>query len=680
MLALRKILLSNKIYYLILIITLLITCFRIILPKKSVYNQKFLKVSAIITNIKATTTKLELELKAQEKLKAIFYFQENKKIPNLNLGDKVNVKGEFYLPSKNTTKHLFNYQKYLNNQNIFYLIDISKIEVVSKNKNFYYCLKQNLIDSLAGNAYLSTFILGDKSNIDKNVITSYQENGISHLFAISGMHITLLANLISKVLKKMKLQETTLFKITSLVLFCYLLLIGFSPSILRGVLFYYLFSINKIYYFNVKSLNIFMLVLSISLLINPNYLFDIGFQYSYLISFALLYFHEQLSSKSYFQGLLKVSLIAFLISIPITLSNFNQINILSIFYNLLFVPLISILIFPLALLTFIFKPLLPIFNFLITILESLSLFFSNISFGKFIFKEIPILIYLIYLIIIFLLIKTHKKIYLLSLLLILVIHYFLPNINSKISVNFFDVGQGDSILLTLKSKNVLIDTGGALTKTGNIYNNILKPALKSLGVKRLNYLILTHGDADHMGEAISLVKNFKVENVIFNCGPYNDLEKELIKVLNNKKTKYYSCIQELNIDKYKFQFLNTKIYNNENDNSNVIYFNYNNYKFLFMGDAGIEREKDILDKYNLPNIDVLKIGHHGSKTSSGKKFIDEINPKYSIISVGENNLYGHPNDNVLDNLDNSKIYRTDQDGSIVLKIDNNKLQIETCAP
>ena len=189
-----------------------------------------------------------------------------------------------------------------------------------------------------------------------------------------------------------------------------------------------------------------------------------------------------------------------------------------------------------------------------------------------------------------------------------------------------------------------------------------------------------HGDYDHMGEAINLVENIKVEKVIFNCGKSNYLEKELIKVLNRKKIKYYYCIKELNIDNNKLYFLQTNIYDNENDNSNVIYTELNGYKFMFMGDASVTTEKEILDKYNLSDIDVLKVGHHGSKTSSSKYFIDAINPKYSVISVGRNNRYGHPNKEVLDNLYNSKIYRTNQDGSIMFKIKNNKLNIETCEP
>ena len=183
-----------------------------------------------------------------------------------------------------------------------------------------------------------------------------------------------------------------------------------------------------------------------------------------------------------------------------------------------------------------------------------------------------------------------------------------------------------------------------------------------------------------MGEAINLVNNFRVEKVIFNCGEFNDLEQELIKVLNKKKIPYYSCIKELNIDKNKLYFLQTIEYDNENDNSNVIYTELNGYKFMFMGDASSTTEKEMLSKYNLPDIDVLKVGHHGSRTSSSKVFIDEINPKYSIISVGKNNRYGHPNKEVLNNLKYSKMYRTDEDGSIMFKIKNNKLKIETCKP
>lgn len=186
-----------------------------------------------------------------------------------------------------------------------------------------------------------------------------------------------------------------------------------------------------------------------------------------------------------------------------------------------------------------------------------------------------------------------------------------------------------------------------------------------------------HGDYDHMGDAINLVENFSVKNVIFNCGDYNLLEKKLINKLNEKNISYSSCIQSLNINDYNLIFLQTKKFDNENDNSNVIYFDINTYKFLFMGDAGIKKESEVLEKYNLKIIDFLKVGHHGSNTSSSKKFLNIIKPKYSIISVGKNNRYGHPKNEVLNNLKNSKIYRTDLNGSIKIKINKEKLIIKT---
>lgn len=217
-------------------------------------------------------------------------------------------------------------------------------------------------------------------------------------------------------------------------------------------------------------------------------------------------------------------------------------------------------------------------------------------------------------------------------------------------------------------------------KNFSIGESILIPYFHSLGIHHLDYLILTHGDYDHMGEAINLVNNFKVENVIFNNDSYNVLEQELIKVLDAKNIEYYKGLKELNIDNNKLYFLNTGIYENENDNSNVIYFKLNNYKFLFMGDAGVEREKDILEKYNLKDIDFLKVGHHGSNTSSSEEFINSINPKYSLISVGKNNRYGHPKESVLDTLKDSKIYRTDINGSIEIKLNKNGYKIRTCLP
>ena len=688
MIKLRTLLLSNKPYLLILITVFLITFIRINIKYESNFKNDTI-IKGKVTDIYINKDNLKISLNSKDKITAIYYFKNKKELNkfNIKLGDIVILKGKMEKPSNNTVPNTFNYKKYLYNNNQFFIFHINSYKKVKNNSNGFFFLKQKIIDHInryKTSPYLQAFILGNTSYIKKDIRTAFQEIGISHLFAISGMHTTLLSGLILKGLKKLKVEETKRYVLACLFLFIYLLL-SFSPSVLRSFLFFLLLSINKIKYLYIKTTNIFYLTLSISLIINPFYIYNIGFLFSYSISYALILSIEYLKQFSSFKQSFLVSLISFLVSFPICIYNFYQINLLSIIYNLFFVPLISIIIFPLSLLTFIFPFLDNVLLIIITIFERIVIIFNNVNIFKLILAKPNILLILLYYLFIFLFIIKHNKKYLIMLLILVLYHF---NINSFIKSNYLitiDVGQGDSMLMYLNKQSILIDTGGKKDYSNldgeitNISNNTIT-MLKSYGVRRINFLILTHGDYDHMGEAINLVNNFKVEKVIFNCGPYNDLEKELIEVLDKKKIKYYSCIKELNIDNNKLYFLQTKEYDNENDNSNVIYTELNGYKFMFMGDAGVEKEKDILDKYNLSNIDVLKVGHHGSKTSSSKELINQINPRYSIISVGKNNRYGHPNKEVLDNLKESKIYRTDKDGSIMFKIKNNKLKIDTCSP
>ena len=271
--------------------------------------------------------------------------------------------------------------------------------------------------------------------------------------------------------------------------------------------------------------------------------------------------------------------------------------------------------------------------------------------------------------------------FLLLLLFLLIIH-FIPYLTTNLNITYLSVGQGDSSLLVSKNLKevVLIDTGGTFSyekKDINYTVNNIVTYLNSLGIDRIDNLILTHGDYDHAGNTIDLLNKIKVKKVIFNIDDYNELETEIINELNKKKIKYIKAENNIKFANSELQFLKTNKFNNENDNSNVIYFKYLNYSFLFMGDAGIEKEKSLLEKYQLKNITFLKVGHHGSDTSSGISFINTIKPKYSIISVGKNNRYGHPKESVLKNLAKSVIYRTDQDGSVKVSFDNQNYKITT---
>ena len=678
MLKLRKILLCDFLYIIFIIVILFFSLFRLLFFKSSNYSLKSNLVEGIVTKIVYKENNQVIYLKNKENF--IINFKVGNKL-KFTLGDRILVKGEFKRASKNTTEYLFNYKKYLERKNIFYIVDAKEIEIVKKNKNIYYLIKQALYNNFQNNPYLLTFIMGDKSLIKNNVLRSYQENGISHLFAISGMHITMFANILNIILKKLSLNEEKKFLIISFFLCCYLLLVGFSPSILRGVLFYIFFTLNKIYYFYIKPVNLYIFILGVCLLINPNYIFDVGFWYSFLISLALILYSFKLQSKNFVISLFKVSFLSFIVSIPISLFNFYQINILSIFYNILFVPLISFIIFPCALISSLVEPIRPIFNFLIIILENLSLFLNKISFGKLIFKRLNMIVYIIYLIIIILFLFWKRNKLLKLFFILLIFHFMIPLFSNDSYIKMLDIGQGDSILLHFNKKSILIDTGGVYSyknneADGKIFYNIILPAFKSLGIGKLDYLIITHGDADHMGEAIQLIENFRVEKVIFNCGEYNNLEKRLIKVLEKKKIKYYSCIKELNIDKNKLYFLQTKEYNNENDNSNVIYTEIEGYRFLFMGDAGVLKEKDILDTYDISKIDFLKVGHHGSRTSTSELFLKRINPQIALISAGRDNKFNHPHDEVLSLLNkyNVKVFSTKEFGSITIDLNSFKIR------
>ena len=696
---LKTILQSKYLFKIILFLCLLLAILRIhLFPKTSKYQPNETKIEGIVLKYKIDGDHLSVTVKGREKVMVHYYFKnELEKLTQekkIELGSRIFLVGTLKEPANNTIPNGFNYKKYLLKESIFYLFQAKEIKIQEKNKSLFYKVKNILekrIDKIDQTGYFRTFILGDKTMLDKDELEKYQVSGISHLFSVSGMHVSFIVGIIMYFLSQFTYKNKLKYSIVTLFLLFYLYLTNQSASILRTTVSFIITGINYCFNLKIKQLDLSILLLSIITLLNPYLLFDVGFQFSYLISTSILLQKRKIAGYSKkWQQSLYVSYLSFLISLPICLYQFQSVNFLSILFNLVMIPLISIVVFPLTFITMIIPVIYPIYSFMIKILEFLNDLFYQINIGKLIFLKPNIIIVIIYYIIIIFVVKKPRCLFIL--IIVLSFHFFYPYLENDFQVTILDVGQGDCIFIKYPNNraNILIDTGGKITyqkekwatakETNTITSIKIIPYLKSIGVTKLDYLILTHGDFDHMGEAINLVNNFKVKNVVFNCGEFNELEKELIKVLDKNKIKYYSCIKELNIDNNKLHFLQTKFYDNENDNSNVIYTKLDGYKFMFMGDAGVEKEKDILNKYNISGIDVLKIGHHGSKTSSSKEFINEINPNYSIISVGKNNRYGHPNKEVLNNLSDSKIYRTDQDGSIMFKIKNNKLKIETCNP
>lgn len=675
---LKTILHCNELFYLLCIITILLTLIRIEIDIPNSYDLDTKKVVGEVLEYDIDGDYLKLTIDANEKLIGRYYFKTKAEkelfIKSVDVYDTLRLNGELEEAEGSKDIYSFDYKQYLKSKNINYIIKIDKITLISKEKSFFKGIKCFLLKRNS-NPYIKAFIFGNNKSIITDVMSSYQEIGISHLFAISGMHIGLLTLVISKLLMKLNIKEKYIFIIISLFLFFYLFITGVSPSILRAIFFYLFFSLNKIYNFNIKGVNIFLLIFSISLLVNPYYIHEVSFLYSYTISFSILLVGNKISNGSYFKRLFLTSLISFIVSFPITIYFFNQINILSVFYNMLFVPFISMIVFPLSIITYIIPFFEPIFNVFISLMEFLALKFNSISFSKLIFPSLPRYYYILYIVgvVIFIYFYNKKIISVLPILLLALFNYLYPVFFNQNYLMFLDVGQGDSILIHSKDKTMLVDTGGVINYSRekwqerknekSLTNYVTIPVLKKLGIRKIDYLVLTHGDFDHMGEALKLIKQYRVEDIYLNQGNFNLLEKKVIK-------KYRHVYQIREKEKIVLGNINivqiNKKFSDENDSSSILLMYYKNKKILLTGDASKKSEEYILNKYNIGKIDVLKIGHHGSKISTSDELLKELSPSLAIISCGKDNRFNHPHKETIDKLKEYRIkyLRTDISGTI----------------
>ncbi len=670
-----KIILQSNLFLLILIIaTIVIITIRILTPSKTYYTTKDNKVIGTIEKITLDNEKVTLLIKAKEKIQGTYYFKSNQKnkVKDLKIGDKVKVLGTITKPRTPTTKNLFDYSFYLKKQGIYQLITINEIKIIKSSTKLFDRIK-NILNKKATHPYMQAFLLGNDEKIEEEVRLSYQENGISHLLAISGMQFYLIANTILRILKKIKVHKKTSYLITFIIIFLYFFVLDLNASILRGVLFFFLFSINKVWRLNLPKNRLIVFSIIITMLINPYFITEAAFWYSFIISIGLLSFFQE--RTSYWKSLWYSSVLSFLLSIPISLYYFYQVNVLSIVYNLFYIPYVNIVVFPLTIIAFLIPIIEPLYQLSITILEQSSLLLSKIEIGKFIFPKVNIFIYFIEFLFLLVYLKKKQKKVLIILITLFLGHYLSSHLKQDF-IKMIDVGQGDSLLIYSQGKTALIDTGGKLRFDGKTSTTITKyttiPLLKSLGIKKLDFLFLTHGDMDHMGEVFYLINHFKAEKIYINLGPTSLLENNLLKERKVAESKQDSVFQ---VGNFTFYQLN-KSWKDENNSSSVYYVHHPNLTVLLMGDATIDTEKYLLENYNL-NIDVLKVGHHGSKTSTGISFLNATSPRLALISVGQDNNFGHPNQEVLKKLENKNIpYLMTKDSGTITVFPNTEVIIE----
>ena len=399
-----RIILQFKLFYIFLLLITLIIVFIVIKfqNNESIYNQNQTVFSGKI--IKKTKTDYGYSIILQSKEKLLVYLKTCK----YDLGDTVQIIGNLKKPTNNTILNNFNYKKYLNRQQIYYLVEASEIKLIEENKNIFYILKRKTLNFLNGfqsSSYLKAFLLGDSSQLDN--YESYQINGISHLLAIGSMHITLLNYFIMVFFKKLNNKDISHI-ISFLVITVLIILTNYPISIIRTFLYLTLSYLNKKLKLNLSCLYIFYLVFSLTLLINPLYIYQKGFLYSYYISFLLILNKDNITGN-YFLKLLKISFISFLGSIPLNIYFNYEINLLSIIYNLFYVPVFNLIVFPFSLLTFIFPFLDFLYYQFMLLLDNISLFLNNYTMGIIILKKIPIYILGLYLILIVYVINNYYK-------------------------------------------------------------------------------------------------------------------------------------------------------------------------------------------------------------------------------------------------------------------------------
>ncbi|SHI96849.1 competence protein ComEC [Clostridium cavendishii DSM 21758] len=249
--------------------------------------------------------------------------------------------------------------------------------------------------------------------------------------------------------------------------------------------------------------------------------------------------------------------------------------------------------------------------------------------------------------------------------------------NKNLTVHYFDVGQGDSMLVQVNNKNLLIDAG-----TSEAKDELIKD-IKELNIKKLDYVIATHPHEDHIGSMDDIIKTFDIgkfyaPKVTTNTKTFQNMITEL----KNKGLKINTINSNSKPDidlgadtKFEVFAPNSEKYENLNNYSPIIKITYKNNSFLFTGDAERISEKEVLDKNLNVKADVLKLGHHGSKTSTSKDFFNAVNPKIAIISVAKKNDYGHPNKETINLLNKSgiKYYMTSDEGTITLNSDGHSI-------
>ncbi len=638
-------------------------------------------------------------------------------------GKNAIIKGIYHKARDRRNPGEFDYNQYLRSQGISGILNIysaEDIKIVSNDYNLIgsiiFSIRKN-IDSKLSELFepetaglLRGLLLADRSEINYETKNEFINSGVVHVLAVSGLHVGFIALIFFIILGRFNLYFRSI--ITILALLAFMVITGIPPSVFRATIMAAILIIAFLYNRSTNIFNSLALAALIILLFRPSDIFTPGFQLSFsaVLSIAVLYpiLREEINrfniTNKYFKGVLlfgAVSLSAQIGTMPFTFYYFGKLSLVSLFANILVIPLIGIIIAVafVSLLISTFASLAAIYfaaaeDLFVKLLTALVHFaggneYSFLWIRNFSFSD-AIIFYL--LIVMFFLFnrKFEKPVpkIILSILIITNIGLFTgfddPDLlpDGKLNLVMIDVGQGDSFLLKLPNgKTALIDAGDVTASFDN-GERVILPLLNNLGIKKIDYGYISHIDADHYAGFVSLIHKNKIARIV----------KPAVDTANSKDIRFERYLRSSGVP---FRYYTDTVYSignvsvcelsgynfikgaraTTNNGSGLLKVKYGNTSALFCGDIEAPAEKYYSKHYGkLLDADVLKISHHGSKTGSSEPFLEMTTPGISLISAGLLNRFGHPSLQTLKKLNkiHSKIYRTDHSGAVILSSDGNK--------
>ena len=535
-------------------------------------------------------------------------------------------------------------------------------------------------------AAIFAMLFGGYAGLNPELVEEFQITGIVHILSVSGSHMSLLAIVTAYLCQILKCPRIFTLALGIFVIGTYTILSGFLPQVIRSAIMGFLvFTATAL---EVEALGArFLAFAAISMLIvKPLLIFDVSFQLSFSSTAGLIYLAPQMKSwlekfiiqNSKFLILIApatITLSAQIASLPIIIWYFNQVSLSAILANIFVMPFLEIVIIG-GLLGGIIALIIPFFGKIIFLLEAIifsvgaeiNRIFANFSFSSI---QVPTLGFFAGLIYYVALIFRRLEIFLL-LIIVLIFNF---KSSGELEVNFIDVGQGDcAVVFTPNRKCLIFDTGGVREKVFDIGGRVVVPYLKHENIREVEYIFLTHVHEDHAGGAGAIIKKFPVREIVTAGEPKSEYAA-VFGISENFLENLHAGHQN---EKFEIDGVEVEII--FAPTVGIVYkISYGDITFLITGDLIIENEEEILrEKINVAST-VLKVGHHGSKTSSSEEFLRAVNPKVAVISVGYGNNFGHPRPEVLERLNNLgvKIFRTDKDGLIKFKTDGKKLSAES---